>query len=165
MTRRRHTGESGFTLVEVILATVVISVGLVAVATGFQFATSGVASGRGETTAAFLAEQRVEQLKARAIADYFNDAALAQGTITEYCQSSNIGVTGTNCQTTPFTGAPAYTRVTRILDNPGGSGCTGVAPFFCKRIHVSVTYRPVTSAGDVSQQRQVDLYALVAPRT
>ena len=45
----RKFGERGFTLAEVLVATLVILVGLVAVATGFQYATSGVETGRGET--------------------------------------------------------------------------------------------------------------------
>jgi type II secretory pathway pseudopilin PulG len=157
----------GFTLVEVLVATFIIIVGLVAVATGFQYATAGVATGRGETVATFLAEQRIEQLKAVALTNYngpWPGVTLAAGTTTEYCQSSNIGVTSSNCQGTAFSGGTTYTRTTTITDNPGGTGCTGTAPNLCKRIRVRVSYRPVTSGGDVSQTRQTDVYAVVAPR-
>ena len=153
--------ERGFTLAEVLLATAIILVGLVAVATGFQFATSGVATGRGETVAVFLAEQRLEQLKTTAMTDY---DAIAAGTTTEYCLASNIGATSSNCQGTAITDAPAYTRVTTVTINPGGTGCTG-APLICKRIRVNVTYRPVTTSGDASQTRTVDVYAVVTPRS
>ena len=145
--------ERGFTLAEVLVATFIIVVGLVALASGFQFATSGVATGRGETIASFLAEQRLEQLKAIAMTNYYGPPAgpawtapltLAGGTTTtEFCQTTNIGSTGTNCQTTAI---------------------TGVAALLCKRIWVNVTYRPVTTRGDVSQTRSVDVYAVVAPR-
>lgn len=158
---RTKSDERGFTLAEVLVATVVILVGLVAVATGFQYATSGVATGRGETIAAFLAEQRLEMLKSTAIANY---DGLVAGTTTEFCQASNIGATGSNCQTSAITGTASYQRTTTITDNPGGTGCTGAPPLLCKRIRVSVTYRPVTAAGDLSQARTVDLFALVAPR-
>lgn len=170
----KPTNERGFTLAEVLVATFIIVVGLVALASGFQFATSGVATGRGETIASFLAEQRLEQLKAIAMTNYYGPPAgpawtapltLAGGTTTtEFCQTTNIGSTGTNCQTTAITGVASYTRTTRITDNPGGTGCTGVAPLVCKRIWVNVTYRPVTTRGDVSQTRSVDVYAVVAPR-
>ena len=165
------TNERGFTLAEVLVATFIIVVGLVALASGFQFATSGVATGRGETVASFLAEQRLEQLKAIAMSNYYGSPAWTgtltlQGgsTTTEYCQTSNFGATGTNCQATAITGAASYVRVTRITDNPGGTGCTGTAPLVCKRIWVNVTYRPVTNRGDLSQTRSVDVYAVVAPR-
>jgi prepilin-type N-terminal cleavage/methylation domain-containing protein len=174
------SGQRGFTLVEVLVAVFVILVGLVAVASGFQYATSGVATGRGETMATFLAQQRIEQLKTVAIANYAgpwpSGPSLAGGTAiatpvvtTEYCQTSNIGATSANCQSTVISGTASYTRVTRIWDaGPGlnlGAGCTGTAPLMCKRIHVSVTSRPVTSQGDLSQTRTVDVYAVVAPRS
>jgi prepilin-type N-terminal cleavage/methylation domain-containing protein len=168
MLMRSMSGQRGFTLTEVLVAVFVILVGLVAIATGFQYATSGVATGRGETMATFLAQQRIEQLKTVAMTNYdppYPGVSLAAGTTTEYCQTSNIGATSANCQSTAFSGTTTYTRVTTITDNPGGTGCTGVAPLLCKRIRVSVTYRPVTSAGDVSQSRTVDLFAVVTPRS
>ena len=45
--------EGGFTLAEVLVATFVLVIGLAAVATGFQYATSGGATGKGERTAVF----------------------------------------------------------------------------------------------------------------
>src|SRR5204863_7686442 len=70
--RSHIRSQRGCTLAEVLVATLVLSIGLVAVATGFQYATSGVATGKGETTATFLAEQKVEQLKATALVDWTN---------------------------------------------------------------------------------------------
>ena len=160
---RTLTGQRGFTLAEVLVAVVIIMVGLVAVASGFQYATSGVATGRGETVAIFLAEQRVEQLKTVAMTNYdppYPGLSLATGTTTtEFCS-------GSTCQATAITGTTSYTRVTTITDITTDAGrCTGVTPLLCKRIRVTVTYRPVTSRGDVSQARTVDLFAIVTPRS
>ena len=158
--------EGGFTLAEVLVATFIIVVGLVAVATGFQFATAGVATGRGETVAIFLAEQRVEQLKGAALTD-FTAAVLNTGTTTENCQATNIGATTTNCQAAAITGVASYQRDTTITDSGNGTTCGNVPaapPILCKRIQVRVTYRPVTSRGDVSQQRMVDVYTMLVPR-
>lgn len=163
MRRARALAQEGVTLAEVIIATFIVSIGLVAVASGFQFATAGISTGRSETMAAFLAEQRLEQLKSSAISNY-NGAALAAGTTTEYCQTSDIGTAASNCQAATMTGGLSYTRVTTIADNAGGPGCTGAAAQLCKRIHVRVTHRPITSRGDSSQTRQLDVYTLVAPR-
>jgi prepilin-type N-terminal cleavage/methylation domain-containing protein len=166
--------EDGFTLVELLVATVIILVGLTAVASGFQLATSGVAVGRTQTVAAFLAEQRIEQLKAVAVSNYTGPwvapLTLAAGTTVENCQTTDIGATSTNCQAAAITKTLSYTRTTVIVDNPVradgtfGPGCTGVTPLVCKQIHVTVTYRPLTSRGDLSQTRRVDVYAVVAPR-
>jgi len=164
-----HCGdEAGFTLAEVLVATLIIVIGLMAVATGFQSGAAGIATGRGETVGVFLAEQRLEQLKAVALVNFNgpwpSGPSLAAGTTTEFCQTSDIGATGANCQSSAISGTTSYTRTTVITDNPGGSGCTGVAPLICKRIRVSVSYRPVTSGGDLSQLRRVDVFSQVAPR-
>jgi prepilin-type N-terminal cleavage/methylation domain-containing protein len=149
-------GARGFTLAEVLVATAILTIGLVAIATGFQYATSGVATGRGETTSVFLAEQRIEQLKALAMTN-FTSATLNAGTTTEYCQPTGT----TNCQGTPTTGS--YTRVTTITDVVAGTGCPAT-PLSCKQVRVQVSYRPVTSSGDLSMQRSVDVFTVLAPR-
>jgi len=158
-------GARGFTLAEVLVATAILTIGLVAIATGFQFATSGVATGRGETTAVFLAEQRIERLKAQAMSN-FVAATLNAGTTTEYCLSGNIGAGPSNCQAsaTGLTGS-MYTRVTTIADIADGSAGCPAAPVSCKQVQVRVTYRPITSSGDLSQQRTVDVFTVLAPRT
>src|SRR5207244_11807421 len=71
--------ERGFSLGEVLVATLVLAIGLVGITTGFQYATSGVEVGKGETTAAFLAEQRLEWRKALALTNW-GSAPLKAGT-------------------------------------------------------------------------------------
>jgi len=77
-------------MAEVLVATALVTVGLLAVITGFQYATSGVATGGGETAAVFLAEQRIEQLRAEAMRD-FSAPDLAAGTMTDYCVAGHVG--------------------------------------------------------------------------
>lgn len=55
------------TLVEILIAVFIITVGLIAVAAGIHLATGGITQGQQETTAAFLAEQRIEDIKAFAL--------------------------------------------------------------------------------------------------
>jgi prepilin-type N-terminal cleavage/methylation domain-containing protein len=166
-----RTTEAGFTLTEVLVATFIIVVGLVAVATGFQFATAGVATGRGETVAIFLAEQRIEQVKAVAMTNFSGPwpagVSLTPATTTEFCQATNIGSTTTNCQASAISGVASYQRETTIVDSGNGTTCgtaPAAPPVLCKRVRVRVTYRPVTSRGDVSQQRMVDLFTMLVPR-
>ena len=68
------TNERGMTLVEVLVAVTILSVGLTAIATGMHLGTSGINQGQLETTAAFLAEQRLEDIKSFALS-----TAAAQG--------------------------------------------------------------------------------------
>ena len=158
---RTTSDERGFTVAEVLVAALIILVGLAAVATGFQYATSGVATEHRETAAAFLAEQRIKALKSAAIANY---DGLAAGTSVEHCQTSTIGATGSNCQSIAISGTASYQRTTTIADVTTEPGrCTGVSPLLCKRIHVSVAYRTLTGQGDLGQARTVDLVAVVTP--
>jgi hypothetical protein len=126
------------------MATLILSVGLAAVATGLQHASSGIETARGETTAAFLAEQRLEQLKNLALADW-PSTTLNAGTTTEaYGAISH---------------APAYRRVTMITDSPGWT-CTAN----CKLVRVTVFYRPVTGEGQLDQERRLDVVTMLVSR-
>src|SRR5262249_59131214 len=100
----------GFTLGEVLVATAVITVGLLALITGFEYATSGVAVGGGETAAVFLAEHRIEQLRAQAMVD-FSAPTLAATTMTEYCIAGDARGGASTCPDTPLP-RPPYTPIT-----------------------------------------------------
>lgn len=64
MARSRSTDQSGFSLVEVIVATLILAVGLMAVAQLFALSTKGNTSARANTFTVMLAEQKMEQLRA-----------------------------------------------------------------------------------------------------
>ena len=143
-----------------LIATALVMVGLLALITGFQFATSSVATSGGETAAVFLAEQRIEQLRAHAMLD-FSSPILAAGATSEYCVAGHL-VGGTSiCQDTPA--GSLYTRTTTITDLAGDRGCP-VMLLSCKQVEVRVTYRPVTSAGTLDQSRAVDLVTVLGRR-
>src|SRR2546426_12548316 len=57
-------GDKGFTLAEVLVATAFIAITAGAIGVGFMQGTGSVETGRQQTTAVYLAEQRLEQLKA-----------------------------------------------------------------------------------------------------
>jgi len=145
----------------VLVATAVLTIGLLAIVTGFQYATSGVATGGGETAAVFLAEQRIEQLRAQAVVD-FSASALDAGTTTEYCRPGTLSGGTPNCQGAPAAGV-SYTRSTVITHVTTGAGCPS-APLSCKEIQVRVSYHPVTSAGGLDQPRAVDVFTVLGPR-
>ena len=143
------------------MATALLAVGLLAIVTGFQYATSGVETARGETAAVFLAEQRIEELRAQAVSD-FASAALAPGTTTDHCVPGRIAGSVSNCAGTPGAG-PAYIRSTTITDVTAGIGCPAT-PVACKEVLVSVSYRPVSGTGALDQVRTVQLVTVLGPR-
>ncbi|HZP38774.1 MAG TPA: prepilin-type N-terminal cleavage/methylation domain-containing protein [Methylomirabilota bacterium] len=137
-------GQQGFTLAEILVACAIISVGLVAVATGFGYGVDGVEAGRQQSTALFLAEQRIEQAKELAA----RASNLADLNTTNLPASEGYGT---------ISGAPpGYRRTTTITSNPGGiSGA---------RVDVSVFYRPVTGRGVLTTERVVSLSIFLANR-
>ena len=141
---KSRPGEAGFTLAEIMVACAIISVGLVAVATGFGFGVDGVEAGRQQTTAVFLAEQRIEQAKELAM----RQTGLVQLTVANLPATEAYGT---------IVGAPpSYRRTTVITANPGG--VTGA------RVDVVVFYRPVTGRGVLSTERSVSLSIFLANR-
>ena len=83
---RRIGGEGGFSLVEVLVASVVLTTGLIAVAEMFVMSTNTNREARRVTMTAILAQQKIEQL--RGLAWGFDDFGLP---ISDF--SSNIAVT------------------------------------------------------------------------
>ncbi|HSE02581.1 MAG TPA: prepilin-type N-terminal cleavage/methylation domain-containing protein [Methylomirabilota bacterium] len=141
---KTHRGEAGFTLAEILVACAIISLGLVAVATGFGFGVDGVEAGRQQSTAVFLAEQRIEQAKALAM----RQTGLVQLTVANLPATEAYGT---------IAGAPPrYRRTTTITSNPGGLNGA--------RVDVTVFYRPVTGRGVLTIERSVSLSIFLASR-
>ncbi len=137
-------GQAGFTLAEILVACAIISVGLVAVAMGFGVGVDGVEAGRQQSTAVFLAEQRIEQAKDLAA----RAPNLADLTTTNLPASEAYGT---------IAGAPPrYRRTTTITNNPGGANGA--------RVDVSVFYLPVTGRGVLTTERVVSLSIFLANR-
>jgi prepilin-type N-terminal cleavage/methylation domain-containing protein len=151
MSAPRVSGDEGLTLVEILAAVAVIAIALVAMIAAIHHGLSGIDTGRGESTAVFLVEDKLEELRSVALADWGN-AALAPGTTVEYCQLSN------GCAPTPT--PTSFRRTTTVH-----AGSEGACSASCKIVNVSVAYRPVTMLGQLDQERRVDVQAMFAPRT
>lgn len=142
---KSSTSQAGFTLAEIIVACAVISVGLVAVATGFGLGVDGVEAGRQQSTAVFLAEQRIEQAK---------ELALRQ---TGLVQLTSTNLPATEAYGTIVGAPPRYRRTTTITTINSGS-------LVGKRVDVTVFYRPVTGRGVLTTERSVSLSIYFASR-
>jgi Tfp pilus assembly protein PilV len=130
--------QRGLTLVEVLLAGAIITVGLTAVMGGLQYAVDAVEVGRRDTVALFLAEQRLEQVKAMALTNF-------------------PAVTAANFPAEdPVAGYPQYRRIVDVTPGPVGL-------LHAVRVQVTVAYRPVAAAAP-SPSRTVTLATVVSRR-
>lgn len=151
MNRLRHwvrdrSGQGGFTLAEILVACAILSVGLMAVATGFGVGVDGVEAGRQQSTAVFLAEQQIERAKALGM----RQTGLVQLVI------------GTDLPAAEAYGSipnapPSYRRTTAVTAAVAGG-------FNGKQVDVVVFYRPVTGRGVLTTERSVSLSIYLASR-
>jgi type II secretory pathway pseudopilin PulG len=107
LARSRCTDESGFSIVEVLVATLVLSVGLLSVAQLFAVSTKGNTAARSNTFTVMLAQQKMEQLRSLTwgfdtvglpVSDYNTDTTNV-GTLAG-CTSSGTGA-GTGLSPSP----------------------------------------------------------------
>ena len=143
--------ESGFTLVELLVAIAILMIGLVAVMQWFPLGTAGVETGRRQSTGVFLAEQKLEQIKAWALS-----TAAGQGFATVVKPGGACANAGNPCaddglNTIP--GSPEYSRTVTI--NPGPTPTTQL-------VRVQIQYRRVTGGGVLTGGQQVDIATLIA---
>lgn len=136
--RFQKSHQRGLTLVEVLVALSIVTVGLMATAVGFQQATTLLEVGRQQTTALFLAQQRLEQVKASALWDFDGLAS------TKFPPEN------------PVSGYPAYRREVEIGPTAGLAHTV--------RIEVTVTYRPATTVRTAPSERTVTLATVMSRR-
>ena len=134
----------GMTLVEVLVAVAIITIGLTSIATGMMLGTSGINQGQQETTATFLAEQKLEDIKAFALS-----TSAAQG-------FSNVTAANfpTEAYGTIAGGYTAYRRTTTVT-NPSAT---------MKVVVINVFYKPVAVNHTMNSERQVSLATVLRQR-
>jgi type II secretory pathway pseudopilin PulG len=134
--------QQGFTLTETIAAVGFLAMGLVGLLAAMGHGTTSVDSARRGTTAVFLAEQKMEEVKAFALGDatgrgWLNLADVKSPAEEVYCSP---GTPPANC---PIPGYPDYRRTVTVTNNPNGLLAT-------KQIEVQVFYWPVGGDAETS---------------
>ena len=148
-----HGGDlRGLTLIEVMIAVGVIAVGLSALLAAVPFATYGTREGFQLSTATFLANERLEQVRnARwdstprpvddlGVSSRATAAPMSGGIITF---SDEAALPAPHEQ---------YARVVRIADC-GAVACGGIARSDLRQVTVTVAYRPMTGVGVAEADR------------
>ena len=151
---RRHLGrEGGFTLVEIVIACAIIGIGLVPVAYALMMGIQTVETGRQQSTAIFLAQQRMDQVKAAAL--IATEPPLANVTAAQFPAEPTF---------LDFPGFRRTVTLTTYLGPAGGlpAGLTGI------RVDVDVFYtqnnQMTARASGTNPERSVRLSNLVASR-
>jgi type II secretory pathway pseudopilin PulG len=149
VTMKSLVDQRGMTLPEILAAVVVIMVALVALASAIPISAYGIQEGSQLTTATFLANQRMEQVKlatwtATPVVDSIglsasSTAAPQSGGTTTFPDESPVAA--------PYT---QFTRTVRVTDCGIGAGCGGLVDAGLRQVTVSVSYRPLTGRGQAA---------------
>jgi hypothetical protein len=170
-------GQRGLTTVEVLVAAGIVSIGIVALLSLAPLATYGLHEGSHLSTATFLAEQKLEELRgARWSAVPAVDCLGLSGTddigpMSSACNRLRPVACRPEavCDVTPdepsVAGHPGYGRHVRIAEcNAVAGGCGGVASPALRQVVVTVTYQPLTGTGRTGAPKPVILVMNVARR-
>ena len=161
--------DRGITLAEVLIAAAILSIGLAALLSVVPVASYAVQDGNQTSTATFLAQQRLEQVRNAAWNDEGIDCIGLSPNVTSPPAPSGgtcggpppVAVTYPDEASVP--GFTQYARTVRIIDC-GVTPCEAVTSPTMRLVRVTVTYRPISAAGGSNSNTSVTLQWLVAQR-
>ena len=169
MSRRgRLFNERGITVAEVLIASAILGVGLAALMGVVPVATYAVQDGNQTSTATFLAQQRLEQVRNAGWTGAGDCVGLSAGGSAP--APSPAGSCGATVVTFPdeaaVAGFPQYARTVRIRECEAAhqAKCGTIMNPALRLITVTVSYRPISAAGGSSANTSVTLEWLVAQR-
>jgi prepilin-type N-terminal cleavage/methylation domain-containing protein len=146
---QRASDQRGMTIAEILIAVAIIGVGLVALSSAIPLAAYGIQEGNQLSTAVFLANQRLEQVRnATWTACPAVDNLGVSPSDTSAPQSA--GVTTFADESTVASPYAQYSRLVRISSVLGPATCTAGAltgTTGLRQVTVTVTYRPMTGIG------------------
>lgn len=155
---RLAADQRGMSLAEILVACVIIGIGLVGLLSAIPMASYGLQEGRQLSTATFLANQRLEQVRNAAWTSTPLPPPPPGGNdCLGKSASSTVAPTSPACNGAAVTTFPDeapllppygdYTRTVRIIDCSVGAGCGGVTDATLRQVTVAVSYRPATGVG------------------
>jgi hypothetical protein len=150
-------------LAEVLAAVAVVAIGLSALTSAIPVAGTAVSEGAKVSTATFLANARLEEIRTAAwSATPPVDRLGVSGAPLSPPQSGNTTTFADEAVLPdPYAG---YSRQVRVLDCGLPPGCGAVTSGRLRQVTVTVAYRPVTARGLAELDKTVSVTTLVAQR-
>lgn len=162
--RSRLFNERGITLAEVLIAAAVLGLGLAALMAVVPVASYAIQDGNQTSTATYLAQQRLEQVR-NALWTAAADCVGLSDDATSEPEPFPPGQCGATAVTFPdeasLPGFAQYARAVRISEC---APCDTITDPALRLVRVTVTYRPISAAGSSNLNTSVALEWLVAQR-
>jgi hypothetical protein len=134
---------------EVMIAVGIIGIGLWALSAAIPLAAYGIHEGSHLSTATFLANQRLEQVRIASWGE--GPPCLDKIGVSDPITAAPVGscAGGVTFPDEPQVAAPytAYARTVRITSCGVGAGCNGIVDNDLRQVEVTVTYRAMTGIG------------------
>lgn len=151
--------QRGMGLVEILVAAVIVAIGLVALASAIPLAAYGIHEGNQLSTATFLANARLEQVRHAAWTASVDDLGVSASATAAPQSGGTTTFPDEAAVAAPYT---AYSRQVRI------SACTvadcGLAAADLRQVRVTVGYRPMSGIGGGTGTKRVMVTTLVAQK-
>ena len=149
VTMNPFVDQRGMTVPEILAAVVVIMVALVALASAIPISAYGLQEGSQLTTATFLANQRLEQVKLKewTVKQDVDAVGVSASATAAPVSGATTTFPDENPVAAPYT---QFTRTVRITDCGTGAGCGGVVDPWLRQVTVTVSYRPLTGQGQAA---------------
>ena len=177
---RRPRKDAGFTLPEVLLAAVIITIAFVTLMSVIPYSSAAVQSGNQMSTATFLANQKLEEAKnvpwgtAPANDCLGLSANATSAPAVPAGQTCTLGGTviaaggalpwAADQNSTAITNFNGYSRNVRITNCGVCAGCTGIVDAGMRLVTVSVTFQPMTTGSTAAAAKTVSVSMVVAQR-
>jgi Tfp pilus assembly protein PilV len=172
--------EQGFTLVEVLLAAFITTLGLVGLLAVIPFASFAIGDGYRLSTATFLAEQKLEEARHMPWSTIPNNDCLGVSATATSAptvpagKTCTLGTTTVNAGgaltwfadqgTSSIPGFTGYSRVVRITDCSATACNNGITSAALRKVDVTVTYRASNAVSVSSFDKPVTVTLMVAQR-
>lgn len=165
--------ERGLALVEILVAAGVIGLGIAGVMTVVPISSYGLREGHQTSTATFLAEQRLEQVRSAVWTETPDHDCLGLGAAAAPAVPAGKACTMgtpvlaagaiTFADEVDVDGYPGYRRTVRVRDC-GTAPCAGITDADMRFVTVSVAYQPATGIGTSTGTKVATLALVVAKR-
>jgi len=170
--------QRGFTVAEVLVAAVIVTIAFVALGRIVPIAGYAVQEGYQGSTATFLADQKLELIKDLPwVSTPANDCLGISASATAApnvpagatCTLGATTVNGGNAlpweaneNTTAITNFNGYSRQVRVTDCGSGAGCMGIVDAGMRLVTVTVSYTPLTGVGVATAPKSYSVSMLIS---
>lgn len=179
--RQGRRGEAGFTLPEVLLAALIITIAFVTLLSVIPYSSAAVQSGNQMSTATFLADQKVEEAKHLPWNSVPGNDCLGLSANANAAPTVPAGKTCTlggvtinaggalpwaaDQGSTAIANFNGYSRNVRVTDCGAGAGCGGIVDAGMRQVTVSVTFSPgMSTSSTAATSKTVTVGMLISQR-